>query len=271
MEPERPEVYDRIPWETLERSTSDRHWIVYAIAGAVTLGALTYSFMRAQPSVVPPQVTVASTVPASTTMSNVGTTPPASVESPVVLAEADLYAVDPVQLAARAASHAEWFAVEYVAVDGTDRSREQLAKLLPAGIPVPEAPEGTQVFVDWAGAVSLTETDPGHFEVGVLVRSLVSRGEEGFQRQPALLVEASVAIDEDGLPRITSAPTLGSPTTAPQDQLLLAPVPEEISAQVGQTYESVVGGVERPEGGWAVVVMATGADGVSRPMTVTVP
>lgn len=271
MEPERPEVYDRIPWEALERSGRDRHWIVYAVAGAVTLGALTYSFMRGQPAAVPLPATVASTVPASTTESNIGAPSSASVDSPVVLAEADLYAVDPVRLAAQAASHAEWFAVEYIGVDGTDQSREQLVALLPGGIPVPEAPEGTQVFVDWAGAVSVTETEPGSFQVAVLVRSLASRGEEGFERQPPILMEVDVTIGEDGLPRITSAPTLGSPVTATQEPASLTPVPEEVIAQLGQTYEQVIGGVEEPDGGWSVVVMATGSDGVLRPARVTVP
>lgn len=274
MEPERPEVYERIPWETLERGSRDRNWIVYAVAGAVTLGALTYSFMRSQPEVLPPATTptgaAVSTVPATTAASNIGSLPE-SVESPVVVAEADLYAVDPQRLAAQAASHAEWFAVEYIAVDGTDKSREQLAGLLPTGVPLPEAPEGTQVFVDWAGATSVTETEPGVFRVAVLVRSLLSNDEQGFERQSPVQVEVDVVVGDDGQPRVASAPSVQLPTTTAPVEGTSEPVPEEIAAELAESYPRVVGGVERPDGGWDVVVMGAGADGVLRPMTVSVP
>ncbi|HSK06208.1 MAG TPA: hypothetical protein VK990_01725, partial [Acidimicrobiia bacterium] len=61
MEPERNEVYERIPWETLEEKKSDRQWMTLAIAGAIVLGALAYSFMSNRP----PAIAVATTVPAA--------------------------------------------------------------------------------------------------------------------------------------------------------------------------------------------------------------
>ena len=35
MEPERNEVYERIPWETLEEKKPDRQWLMLAVAGAI--------------------------------------------------------------------------------------------------------------------------------------------------------------------------------------------------------------------------------------------
>lgn len=269
MDTERQEVYERIPWETLEKKTSDRQWIVYAVAGAVVLGSLAYSFMRSQPTAPPPPVAeeLAATAPATTIVSTPHSTPD-TVASPLVVAEADLYAVDHSQLAGQAASHAEWFAVEYVAVDGSVGSRETLAALLPEGVPLPEAPEGTQVFVDWARASTINPTGPTSFEVAVLVRSLVSVGEQGFERQVPLLVTVSLDIGEDGAPRITGAPYLDVAKPGPGTDMALAEVPEELAAQVAEAHGEVVGGVQRDDGTWEVVVLAEGADGVRRPVTV---
>ncbi|HJS72086.1 MAG TPA: hypothetical protein VJ858_05090 [Acidimicrobiia bacterium] len=268
MEPERPEVYERIPWETLEKSGRDRQWIVYLVTGSIALGALAYSFMRNQPTAPPPPVAApTSTVPATTNPSNIGSTP-GHVDSPVVVAEADLFAVDPERLLDQAVSHAEWFAVEFMSVDGTDLSRQQLAALLPGGVPLPEAPEGTQVFVDWAGAMAATETSPGRFQVDVLVRSLLSRGSEGFERQPPVVVGVLIEVGEEAQPRVTEAPSVEAVALPAPSDAALGPVPEEVSTALASTYQRVVGGTERPDGGWDVVVMATGADGVIRPVTV---
>ena len=35
MEQERNEVYERIPWETLDQKKGDRQWIMFAVAGAI--------------------------------------------------------------------------------------------------------------------------------------------------------------------------------------------------------------------------------------------
>lgn len=267
MEEERPEVYERIPWETLDKKGGNLQWMVYAVAGAVVLGALAYSFMRNQPTVPPPPEAVATTAPVTTATSNMGITP-STVASPVVVAEADLYAVDPELLADQAAAHAEWFAVEYVAVDGAEQSRELLASLLPDGIPLPEAPEGTQVFVDWAGALSVTPTGPALFDVEILVRSLLSAGENGFVRQPPLVVGVEVSVGDDGRARVTGAPTLTAVDPASPAHGMLGEVPGELVARMETDYGTVIGGTQDDDGTWRVVVMSEGADGVRRPVTV---
>ena len=59
MTEERNEVYERIPWETLEKKGGDRQWLLMAFAVAVVVGALAFSFMQSQPSVTQPQPTAA--------------------------------------------------------------------------------------------------------------------------------------------------------------------------------------------------------------------
>jgi len=268
MEHEREEVFERIPWETLERRGGDRQWLVYALAGAVVLGALTYSFMRNQPTSLPPVAgAVTTTVPAiSTTSANLGSTP-STVASPVVVAEADLFAIDPERLLDEAVSHAEWFAVEYVSVDGSEQSRGILGSLLPEGVPLPVAPEGTQVFVDWARARATTQTGPVSFEIEVLVRSLASSDDSGFTRQTPLSLTVGVEFDDDGAPRVTTVPSLAEATPGPASKLVLSEVPEELIGQMDLGESEVLGGVQRSDGDWDVVVIVAGPDGVKRPVT----
>lgn len=268
MEPDRPEVYERIPWETLEKTGGDRQWLVYAVAGAVVLGALAYSFMRNQPTATPPppEAVTATTAPATTAQSNMGSTP-STVASPLVVAEADLYAVDPEMLMDQAASHAEWFSVEYVAYDGSEESRKTLSALLPDGLPLTEAPESTQVFVDWARASSVSTIGPASFEVDVLVRSLVSNGDSGFLRQPPLVVTVPVAIDGDGAAVVTGVPAVAVVEPESPGEMSLLDVPDDVAAEVASQGE-VIGGVQSSDGTWEVVVMAEWADGVRRPVVV---
>jgi hypothetical protein len=269
MEPERPEVYERIPWETLEKKSSDRQWMFYAVAGAIALGALAYSFVRSQPAAVAP---VSEPQPeVSTSVAPVVDSSVPEVHSPVLMAEADLYAVDPDRLIDRAMAHAEWFAVEYFSVDGSAESGDVIASLLPEGVPPPEAPEGVQVFVDWARAQSATELGATSFEVEVLVRSLLSRDEGGFTRQTPQLALVPVTIGEDGLPRVTSPPIIRAVPHQIPAPLELTDVPEQIRAQLESTHGQVVGGIQVDEGSWRLVVMTAGVDGVIRPVTMVYP
>ncbi|HZD21845.1 MAG TPA: hypothetical protein VE569_00340 [Acidimicrobiia bacterium] len=266
MEPERDEVYERIPWETLEHKSGDRQWLVYAVAGAVVLGALAYSFTRNQPPAPPvAESPVVSTVPA-TTDSTAAVSPPSTVVSPVVVTEADLYAVDPERLIDQAAAYAEWFAVEYISYDGTEESNAILAELLPAGVPLPEAPEGTQVFVDWARAATVTQTGPVAFAVDVVVRSLVGQDNAAFVRQRPLQVSVDIEFGDDGTPHVSQPPTVTAVETTRGQEMGLVSVPEDVVATLGVKGE-VIGGRQDPEGDWQVVVMMRGIDGVKRPVT----
>lgn len=273
MEKERNEVYERIPWEHLDKQGSDKQWLLVGLAGAVALGALAYSFMKNQPvepAAAAPAVqqTVAATAQAGTT--ETGPTTATTVAIPVVISEADLYAIDPQQLADVASAHAEWFAVEYFSVDGSAESSATLLELLPEGVPMPEAPAGTQVFVDWVGTHRITQVGDLDFAVEVLVRSLVSTPDSGFIRQPVRLVEVQVSLGVDGEPRVVSAPVLLEVAPASPGRLELTEIPEEVRAAVSGSGNPV-GGLLQADGSWRVLVMSTGPDGVTRPVMVDVP
>jgi hypothetical protein len=272
MEPEREEVYERIPWETLEPASGNRQWLVYAVAAALVLGALAYSFTRNQQVTPAPQAetpVLTSTVPATTATSAAGPTP-STAASPVVVAEADLYAVDPERLVDLVAAHAEWFATEYISYDGSDESASTLAELLPDGVPLPEAPEGTQVFVDWARATNVTQYGSVAFEVEVIIRSLLAPDGSAFTRQPPQRLVVPVELDDDGRPRISRPPAISGADPLEPAQMSLQVVPPEVVEALGVEGE-VVGGLRGAEGQWLVVVMTPGPDGVRRPVTLEAP
>jgi len=275
MAEERQEVYERIPWETLEKRGPERQWLLIVVAGAVVAGALAYSFMQSRPaSPAAPAASAAPTTSPGVATAPVAATPAApttTAPSPMLTAEADLYAVDPEHLANRAAAHAEWFAVEYFSADGSEESRRTLQAMMPAGVPLPEAGEGVQVFVDWVGAQEVAESGPLSYSVEVVVRSLAARGDEEFVRQPARVAEVEVVFGDDGEPRVLRPPTVAAPAAHTGSAMTLSPLPETVQAEVEESHGPVVGGEQLADGGWRVVAMVTGADGVSRPTTVTVP
>ena len=275
METERDEVYERIPWEHLVKQGSDKQWLLVGLAGAVALGALAYSFMKNQP--VEPQAPapaptaaqpVSGDTPSSTIVASSSTV--ATVASPLVVSEADLYAIDSDQLADVASAHAEWFAVEYFSVDGSTESFRELRQLLPDGVPLPEAPAGTQVFVDWVGTQRISRTGDFVFEVEVLVRSLVSTPDSGFTRQPVRLIEVEVALGDDGEPMIMSPPVLLDATPASSGRIELSEIPDDVRAAASGSG-SPLGGIPKADGGWRVLVMSAGSDGVTRPVMVDIP
>jgi hypothetical protein len=225
MEHERDEVFERIPWETLEKKSSDRHWLIYLGAGAITLGGLAYSFVRNQPAPVATEpASVATTLVAGEPTPEESTTPTA--ESPVVYSEADLFAIDPEMVMAEAATYAEWFAVEYFSYDGGESA--VLAEMLGEGVPLPTAGEGVQVFVDWVGVKSVTQTGPLSYEVDVLVRSLLSTDGAGFARQPVRIAMVPVVMGDDGVFRLDGLPVVSevSGLAGPGGDQLADVVPE---------------------------------------------
>jgi hypothetical protein len=273
MEPERTETYERIPWETLEEKKPDRQWLMMAVAGAVVLGALAYSFMSNRPPPVPvvssvaagPETTAAPAPPPQ------GLAPPVAT-APIVTAEADLYAVHPERVIDIAVAHAEWFVAEYLTVDGTDEGRAALTALTPAGVPLPSAVEGARVFVEWVRASAVEEIGELLYRVTVLARTLAAAANAEYQRQAPMQVEVDVSVAGDAA-QVVMAPRVSPAQPGSAHQLTLAPVPAEVGAAALQQSggSEVVGGVQAPDGEWQVVVLAVMPDGVSRPVSVPVP
>jgi hypothetical protein len=281
MEPERnlerDEVYERIPWETLEEKKPDRQWIVLAAAGAVVLGALAFTWTSSR--AVPAPVTTAAAPPPVSTAPVAAVPPAAPVapatsvapQAPVLTAEADLYAVHPERAIDRAIAHAEWFAAEYLTVDGSEASRATLSALLPGGVPLPVAPEGSRVFVEWVRAMSVEEAGELAFRVTVLARTLAAAAGEDYVRQAPLRLEVDVSV-ANAAPQVTMAPVVAPASPGEAHQLQMSEVPEDVGATALQASggTEVVGGVQEPDG-WRVIVIAPGADGVARPISVPVP
>ena len=275
MEPERNETYERIPWETLEEKKPDRQWMMMAVAGAVVLGALAYSFMSNRPAPVPVASTLAAPMPETTRLASPvpqAAAQPVATTAPVVTAEADLYAVHPERVIDRAVAHAEWFVAEYLTMDGTEEGRAALTALLPSGVPMPAAEDGTRVFVEWVRASAVEEIGQLVYRVTVLARSLAAAPDAEYQRQAPLQVEVDVSVAGDA-PQVVMAPRLSLAQPGPTHQLALVTVPGEVgAAALEQSGASeVVGGLQTPDGGWQVVVLAATPDGVTRPVSVPIP
>ena len=279
MDSERNEVYERIPWETLEtKGGGDRQWWMFALAGAIVLGALAYSYMSNRPASQqpPPTVAVATTLAAppatDAVLASTAAAPVTEVGAPIVVAEADLYAIPPERLVDQAAAHAEWFVTEYVGVDGSEESHAALTALMPAGVSVPAPPESSRVFVEWVRAVRVEEVAPLVYRVTVLVRSLLANGEEPYRRQAPYTATVDVRVAEAG-PQVVMPPVLGVVTNPEPVSLTLVPVPADVeaSAIAASGASAVSGGIQTAAGGWLVVVTAPGPDGVARLVTVPVP
>lgn len=280
MEGERHETYERIPWETLQAPRPDRQWILYLVAGAVVVGALAYSFMSNRPpssgvvdesTAAGPSATLAPVSPA-TAAPPPAAAPPTVAANPVVVSEADLFAVDPERLRDEAVAHAEWFAAEYLTLDGSEAASETLAALLPAGVPPPVADGDTLVFVEWSRAVASEETAPLVFSVDVLVRWLQSGSDGLYVRQAPTIITVEVEVGESG-PRVTMPPVFGPVSSGEPAVPALVEVPEDVASAAVKTSGAteVIGGIAGADGSWRVVVMAPGPDGVVRPQTVVVP
>ncbi len=273
MERERNETYERIPWEMLERKGNDRQWVLFAVAGMIVIGALAYSFMSNRPVEPAPigQATASSVISSAPPQQPVAPAviPPAD---PVVVSEADLYAVDSERMLDQAAAHAEWFVAEYFTVDGSEETARTLAGLLPIGLSVGEQPEGIRVFVEWVRATEVEELAAFRYRIKVLVRYLKADSDGIYLRQAPIYATVEIVADETG-PHVMLPPIIEpvSPSTAMASPLGEVPQQVATTAAAGSGATEVMGGLMRSDGLWQVVVMAPGPDGVIRPQTVLVP
>jgi hypothetical protein len=276
MEEKREEIYERIPWETLQNPKSDRQTLIIGLAVAVAAGALVYSFVsnRSAHDVVPvsgESSTVTAPMTAPSTAAPFGPAaplPPAT--APESIAEADLYAISPAVLADAAVAHAEWFVYEYLTVDGSGEN-PTLRELLPEDIPLPVAPEGALVFVEWVKSLSAHEVEPGVFSVNVLAHYMVAEDGQDYRRVEPEVITVTVAMSEAG-PQIASAPSVGPVVVEPIASSGLGAVPADVENLVFSSHPDVtiVGGVAHDGGAWGVVIVAAGPGGVLRPVTLLV-
>lgn len=273
MEEKREEIYERIPWETIENPKTDRQTLIIGVAAAIVAGALVYSFVGNRPIDPPGGATTVSTIPEAVAPPTALAAPlPVPVVPPPAasqsISEADLYAIPPDRLSRLAAAHAEWFVLEYLTVDGAGEN-ETLRMLLPASIPLPTAPAGTRVFVEWVGALAVAEVDVGMYEVEVLARYMVAGDGQTYERVDPEAFSVQVAVTESG-PQVVTAPAAGPPPVAANSAAALGDLPPEIAALVLAAHpdSEIVGGAPNPEGSWGVVMLVNGPGGTIRPQMV---
>lgn len=173
------EVFERIPWESLEEKT-DRRWMAYALAGVVVLGAVGVSLgrqMSAGPEPVPTtagpvSITLESEAVAPATTAGVAAAPsPATTWS-----EADLMALPAETIETAAMAMAEWYVVDFFTRDD---------------------PQGDRSFVEWARASQVEWETPISARVTVLVRRLAAIAEEPYHRLEAEAWVVEMELDEE--------------------------------------------------------------------------
>lgn len=246
MEDHDVEVFERIPWESLEQNPN-RRWIPYLAAAAVILGAVGVTIGRGmvtspieQPTAL--ATTTVTMADAATepvlggTGSSDATTPPPQEST---WSEADLMALPEGAVETAALAVAEWFVVEHFTREEGDDGRS---------------------FVDWARASELTWMDTTTVDVTVLVRRLAAAGDDAYQRLPAEAWQVTTELDGDRWV-VTHGPVhLVPPTLEVSVPSLEDHVPEEVAAA---TENSIVGAVQIDESSWSVGLEWTDAAGLT--------
>jgi len=273
MDEQNQEVYERIPWETLEQRGKDKQWLMMGVAAAVVAGSLGFTFVSNRPTLPPAPVTTAA-YPGPSLPSALAPAPPVAPPpetAPSVIAEADLYAIDPERLTSAAAAHARWVIREYLAHDGSTDENATLRSLLPTDVPLPSPPEGVLVFVEWVDSISVEELDVGEYRVEVLARYMVSADGGEYQRVEPELFSVEIGVVE-GVPYLLSAPSVRPLETVVTQGLGLGAIPDEVAASVEalRPGSQIIGGHTDASGVWDVVILAQGPGGVLRPETIVV-
>ena len=214
------EELEQVPWTVLSQPATPpwRRW-AWLIAGALVTATLAAVVARAvwrpQPEslevVVAPDESPAATdqVPAvasSTpppTVTDVETSGSAEGTDPLAWAEADLRADAGGQLTAVA--RAEWLVTALFTDDGAPGAGAEIRRLLPRGLAMPSLPHdhpGPSSYVEWARATNVEPVGQA-VRVEVLLRRLVSTGEDAWRRLPVEAV--AVMVDAEG--RILDLPS----------------------------------------------------------------
>ncbi|MGQ0849404.1 MAG: hypothetical protein ACT4OP_09850 [Actinomycetota bacterium] len=243
------ERFEHIPWEHLRPASNDRRWSVYAVAGAIVVGALAFSFARdgGQEGMAIP-ATGASATTLAVGGDEAATTPTASVTTTSIgaaVSEADLMAVPPDRLAAEAAAWAEWVTRIYLTIDGSEITAGTLEEVLPPGLPLPAPSDGQRLFVEWVRTVEVAESGIAEFRAVVAARTLGAIGEQSYERLPDRALEWRLHWTPDGwsvvdLPNPVEFPRLVPPGDLTAGELTEAELPHPViqaASELGEVRE----------------------------------
>jgi hypothetical protein len=190
------EVFERIPWESLERQ-ADHRWIVYLVAAALVAGAVGLSLGRqglpspdaaAPPAPAPPlnpapPLTTAASVTTAAPARDLATSPGPAAGPPsaggdgLPPAEADLMALADAPLELTAAAVAEWFVTDFFTRRGG---------------------EGGRSFVEWAGVVAFRWEAPTRAALTVGVVRLAAKEADEYRRVDPEAWNVVLELDGDG-------------------------------------------------------------------------
>lgn len=220
------ERLESLPWQHVSPPGGpDRRWMT-VIAGAVVVIAVVASATRTLWPSPPLSAPVAAFRPVEplppSTPAPADDVPAPTTTSAVPLTEADLRAIAPADVARTVTAHAEWFAAEWLTIDGGESAAA--AELLPVGVDAPATDGSARSFVESAVALTAEEIGPGSWEVAVLVRSLSAFEDGDYLRIPARVFLVPVGIGDEG-PYVTDLPSPG-------------PVPTARAANVGFSEEA---------------------------------
>lgn len=249
------EIFERIPWEALEKD-GQRRWWVYLGAAALLMGGIGVSIGRGIASPVAPSP-VAST-PADTTGAAQVTgepiaprpsmMPSTSVATRGTWAEADLMAAPVPALETAAASLAEWFVVDHFTRDGSNE-------------------EEGRSFVDWAGPIAFEWVEPGRAEVTVLIRRLATSGEGAYQRLPDEAWTVITSLDDADW-KVVDGPY---PAEAAGPVIDIEPLEAAVPDQVVESAGEPVMAASRLGSDWVIEVEWVDDAGLSWPVRRLVP
>ena len=101
---------------------------------------------------------------------------------------------------------------------------------------------------------------------------LTAVGDEPYARRAPVLATVEVTSDELG-PRIVLPPSIQPFQPGESADPGLTTVPDEVAEEALDVSggSEVIGGLQRQDGSWSVVVLAPGPGGSNRPQTVEVP
>jgi len=237
------EIFERIPWDALEKP-QERRWIVYLAAAAVVMGAIGVSVGRGMIPVGSPPTTASSvTSPAPEPTSPPDVTVPlaAAPEIPTTWTEADLMAVPAETLEDSAAVMAEWFIVDYFTRDGGNSDA------------------GERSFVEWAAVVDRNWVSNSVMELTVVVRRLAAEADATYQRIPVEGWLVAAELGDEGWVVVQGPVAVPAPDPAVDLLPLDGPVPAEVAS--GEADGTMRGAAEI-DGGWIVEVDWTDSAGL---------
>jgi hypothetical protein len=238
------EVFERIPWESLEKPP-DRRWALYLAAAAVVMGAvgLTVGRGMATPPPVPTSTLPMTTLAPVTSLPRFGptTVPVASApDIPATWSEADLMAVPAQDLEDGAAALAEWYIVDYFTRDGSGADGRS--------------------FVEWSAVLDKQWLTASALEHTVVVRRLAAEGDEPYARIPTEAWHVTTELVDDGWVVVEGPVEATSREPIVDLASLEGSLPPEVAGRLDEA--DALGAVE-VAGRWLVEVDWTDAAGLN--------